>query len=493
MNTTSRELSSIVDALNIGLYINGEWVDAAGGRTFAVENPATGETIAHVADGSIADAERAIAIAGNAQASWATTAPRERSEILRRAYELVIQRTEELAALITAEMGKPLNDARGEVAYGAEFLRWFSEEAVRISGDYTTSNDGKNRILVTRVPVGPSVLITPWNFPLAMGTRKIGPAIASGCTMLFKPAAETPLTSLALVQILHEAGLPKGVLNVVTTTDASKVVTSWMDSGIARKVSFTGSTEVGKLLLAQTATNVMRSSLELGGNAPFVVCEDADLDRAVDGAMIAKLRNMGEACTAANRFLVHRSIAAAFSGKLAQRMGTLKVGDGALPGTDIGPLVDMAALMKVQSLVDDALGRGAQLLTGGSRRGDIGYFYDPTVLSDVSPHSMMMNTEIFGPVASVIPFDSDAEAISLANNTDAGLVGYLFTESIDRALQLSDDMEVGMVGVNTGIVSNPGAPFGGVKHSGLGREGGRVGIDEFLEYKYLAIPKKCKS
>ncbi len=489
MNTRNRDVQSIVHGLNTGLYINDEWIEAEKGRTFAVENPATGKTLTSVADGSEADAERAIAVAGNTQASWAKTSPRERSEILRRAYDIIIQRTEDLAALMTAEMGKPLAEARGEVAYGAEFLRWFSEEAVRIPGDYTNSGDGKNRILVTRLPVGPCVLITPWNFPLAMATRKIGPAIASGCTMVFKPAPQTPLTSLALVQILREAGLPKGVLNVVTSSDAPKVVGAWMRSGIARKVSFTGSTDVGKLLLAQAAQHVMRSSMELGGNAPFVVCEDADIDRAVNGAMMAKLRNMGEACTAANRFLVHHSVAADFSAKLATRMGELTVGDGSLPGTDVGPLIDTAALEKVQLLVDDALSRNAEIIVGGRRRDGAGYFYEPTVLANVHPDSLLMNTEIFGPVAPVIPFEDESEAISLANDTEWGLVGYIFTQDIDRALRLSDEIEVGMAGINTGIVSNPGAPFGGVKQSGLGREGGRIGIEEFLEYKYLAIPR----
>lgn len=489
LTTTARDAQTVIAGLRTGLYLENEWVDAEGGKTFAVENPATGEVLAHVADGSPADADRAIAAAGAAQTDWAKTAPRQRSEILRRAYDLIIERTDDLAAIMTAEMGKPLAEARGEVAYAAEFFRWFSEEAVRISGDYTTTGDGKNRILVTRVPVGPCVLVTPWNFPLAMGTRKIGPAVAAGCTMVFKPAAQTPLTSLALVQILHEAGLPKGVLNVVTTSKASSVVGVWMKSGIARKVSFTGSTEVGKILLTQAAENVMRSSMELGGNAPFIVCADADIDRAVDGAMMAKLRNMGEACTAANRFLVHRSVAAEFTEKLSARMSALQVGDGAAPGTDIGPLIDAAGLDKVQDFVDDAVRRGAKIVVGGSRPDGPGYFYPPTVLADVSPDSTLMGAEIFGPVAPVVVFDDDDEAIALANDTEWGLVGYLFTQDIDRALRLGDELEVGMVGLNTGLVSNPAAPFGGVKQSGLGREGGKVGIDEFLEYKYLAIPR----
>ncbi|WP_139416847.1 NAD-dependent succinate-semialdehyde dehydrogenase [Agromyces laixinhei] len=487
--TAPTDARSVIDALHTGLFLNGEWVDAEHGKTFSVENPATGEVLTRVADGSVADAGRAIQAAGDAQADWARTAPRARSEILRRAYELIIERSEELAAIMTAEMGKPLAEARGEVAYGAEFFRWFSEEAVRINGDYTTTGDGRNRILVSRVPVGPCVLVTPWNFPLAMGTRKIGPAVAAGCTMVFKPAAQTPLTSLALVQILLEAGLPAGVLNVVTTSNSSSVVSTWMSSGIARKVSFTGSTEVGKILLRQAAENVMRSSMELGGNAPFIVCADADVDRAVDGAMTAKLRNMGEACTAANRFLVHRSVAAEFTEKLAKRMAVLRVGDGSEPGTDIGPLVDQAGLDKVQSFVDDAVERGASVAIGGSRPDRPGYFYPPTVLADVSADAALMTAEIFGPVAPVIPFDDEADAVRIANDTEWGLVGYLFTQDIDRALRLSDELEVGMVGLNSGLVSNPAAPFGGIKQSGLGREGGRSGIDEFLEQKYVAIPR----
>ncbi len=475
--------------LRTKLFLNNEWVDAEGGRTFAVENPATGEILAHVADGSVADAERAIRAAGAAQTEWAKTSPRARSEILRRAYDLVISKTEELAVLMTAEMGKPLAEARGEVAYGAEFLRWFSEEAVRISGDYTTTGDGKNRIVVTRVPVGPCVLVTPWNFPLAMGTRKIGPAIAAGCTIVFKPAAQTPLTSLALVDIMHEAGVPRGVLNVVTTSRASEVVGNWMASGIARKVSFTGSTAVGKILLTQAAENVMRSSMELGGNAPFIVCADANIDRAVDGAMLAKLRNMGEACTAANRFLVHRSVATEFTEKLADRMSALTVGDGAVAGTDIGPMVDEAGLSKVRGFVDDAVRRGARIVVGGFQLEGAGYFYAPTVLADVSPDSALMSAEIFGPVAPILVFDDEDEAVRIANDTEWGLVGYVFTQDIDRALRLGEELEVGMVGVNTGLVSNPAAPFGGVKQSGLGREGGSLGIDEYLEHKYLAIPR----
>ncbi|MCX5043680.1 NAD-dependent succinate-semialdehyde dehydrogenase [Aldersonia sp. NBC_00410] len=471
------------------LYIDGKWAPAESGATFTVINPATEQPVAEVADGSVADAERAIRAAAAVQRDWARTAPRERSEILRRAYELILDRTDELAAIMTAEMGKPLAEARGEVAYGAEFFRWFSEEAVRIGGDHTTTGDGKNRIIVTREPVGPCVLVTPWNFPLAMGTRKIGPAIAAGCTMVFKPAEQTPLTALALAGILEEAGLPAGVLNVVPTSNPGAVVRHWLEGGIARKLSFTGSTDVGKLLLTQAATTVMRTSMELGGNAPFLVCADADIDRAVEGAMIAKLRNMGETCTAANRFFVHRSVAEEFATKLADRMTSLTVGDGAADGTDIGPLIDRAGLEKVARLVADARDRGARVVTGGTAVEGAGYFYPPTVLTDVGPDAELMSTEIFGPVAAITVFDDEEDAVQAANDTEWGLVGYVYTQDVDRAFSLSEQLEVGMVGLNAGLVSNPAAPFGGVKQSGLGREGGRIGIDEFLEYKYLAIPR----
>lgn len=490
--TSATAVSPRADIASIptGLLIGGRWRDAAGGAVFDVENPATGEVLTAVADGVPSDADDALAAAVEAQASWGRTAPRYRSEILRRAYDLVMVRQDWLAEVMTSEMGKPLAEAKGEVAYAAEFLRWFSEEAVRISGDHTTTGDGANRIIVTREPVGPCVLITPWNFPLAMGTRKIAPAIAAGCTMVLKPAPQTPLTSLALAAIMQEAGLPDGVLNVVNTTDAATVVDRWMRSGQARKISFTGSTGVGKILLHQAADTVMRTSMELGGNAPFIVCADADIEVAVDGAMAAKMRNMGEACTAANRMYVHRDIADTFSERLAARMAALKVGNGLDDGIEVGPLIDAAGRAKVQRLVDDALARGATALTGGVLPSGPGYFYPPTVLADVSSGSELMTTEVFGPVAPVIPFDDEDTVIAHANDTDWGLVGYVFTQDIDRAFDLSERLEVGMVGVNTGVVSNPAAPFGGVKQSGLGREGGKVGIDEFLEYKYLSVPRR---
>ena len=473
--------------LHTDLFIDGAWQKAASGATFPVENPATHEVIANVANGGVEEARAAIEAAGRAQAAWAKSTPRERANILRRAFELVIANTDRLAAIMTAEMGKPLAEAKGEVAYGADMLRWFSEEAVRIGGDSTTSLDGNTRIMITKEPVGPCVLVTPWNFPLAMGARKIAPAVAAGCTMVFKPAELTPLTSLALVQIFREAGLPDGVLNVVTTSSASTVVGTWMSSGIARKVSFTGSTEVGKILLRQAADNVMRSSMELGGNAPFIVLADADIEKAVDGAMKAKMRNMGEACTAANRFYVHRSVAEEFSEKFAKKISELQVGNGAVEGTEVGPLIEQKGLDKVESLVSDAVSKGARVLTGGTRPEGPGYFYTPTVLTDVPLDAELMTTEIFGPVAAVTPFDSEDDVLRLANDTEWGLVGYVFTENMNKALRFSAELEVGMVGINTGLVSNPAAPFGGVKQSGLGREGGKIGIEEFLETKYTAI------
>ncbi|NKE62612.1 NAD-dependent succinate-semialdehyde dehydrogenase [Lentzea sp. PSKA42] len=470
------------------LFIGGTWVDAADGATMPVDNPATGEVVCHVADAGTKDAQLAVEAAVRVQEDWAATAPRARSEILRRAYDIIISRTDELALLMTTEMGKPLAEARGEVAYAAEFFRWFSEEAVRIEGGFGTLPDGRNRMLLMRRPVGPCLLITPWNFPLAMGTRKIGPAIAAGCTMVLKPAPQTPLSSLVLAEILREAGLPDGVLNVVTTSRPGDVVEPLLRGGRIRKLSFTGSTQVGKLLLEQSAEQVVRTSMELGGNAPFIVFDDADLDKAVDGAMVAKMRNMGEACTAANRFFVHQDVAEEFAVRLAARMSALVVGPGAEPGVDVGPLIDENGRRKVERLVEDAVQRGARVLAGGRTPTGPGSFYPPTVLSRVSPDSDLMLTEIFGPVAAILTFDDEDEVVSRANDTEWGLVGYVFTESLDRALRVSERLEAGMVGLNTGLVSNPAAPFGGVKQSGLGREGGRVGIDEFLDYKYIAVP-----
>jgi succinate-semialdehyde dehydrogenase/glutarate-semialdehyde dehydrogenase len=470
------------------LFIAGSWQDAESGRTLSVDNPATGEELCQVADASPADGRRAAEAAVTAQPSWAATPPRVRGEILRRAYDIIVSRTEELALLMTLEMGKPLAEARGEVAYAAEFFRWFSEEAVRVDGGMMTAPDGKNRILVTRQPVGPCLLITPWNFPLAMGTRKIGPAVAAGCTIVLKPAPQTPLSTLALAAILKEAGLPDGVLNVVVTSDAAGVVEPLLRGGQIRKLSFTGSTRVGRILLAQSAGTVIRTSLELGGNAPVIVFDDADLDTAVEGTLLAKMRNMGESCCAANRIFVHTSIAEEFASRLTARMAALTVGPGTEPGVDVGPLIDDAGRAKVDELVRDAVKHGAKVRTGGELPDGPGYFYPPTVLTDVSTDSAIMDTEIFGPVAAILTFDDEDEAVAAANDTEFGLAGYLFTQSLDRALRVSERMESGMIGLNTGLVSNPAAPFGGVKQSGLGREGGRVGIDGFLEYKYLAVP-----
>ncbi|PSM45164.1 NAD-dependent succinate-semialdehyde dehydrogenase [Streptomyces dioscori] len=471
------------------LFIGGAWVDAADGATLPVDDPATGEILCHVADGGLKEARLAEDAAVRAQEAWARTAPRARSEILRRAHELVLERTERLAHLMTSEMGKPLAEARGEVAYAAEFFRWFAEEAVRVDGGYGTLPDGRHRMLLSRRPVGPCLLITPWNFPLAMGARKIGPAIAAGCTTVLKPAPQTPLSSLALAAILQEAGLPDGVLNVVTTSRAGEVCEPLLRGGRIRKLSFTGSTQVGRLLLAQCADAVVRTSMELGGNAPFVVFGDADLDKAVDGAMTAKMRNMGEACTAANRFFAHRSVAEEFGERLARRMAALVVGPGTRTGVDVGPLIDAKGRAKVADLVADAVARGARVLVGGRTPEGPGCFYPPTVLADVDTGSRLMDTEIFGPVAAILAFDDEDEVVRRANDTPWGLVGYVFTEELDRALRVSERLEVGMVGLNTGLVSNPAAPFGGVKQSGLGREGGRVGIDEFLDYQYVAIPR----
>ncbi|MEU0390643.1 NAD-dependent succinate-semialdehyde dehydrogenase [Streptomyces chartreusis] len=470
------------------LFIGGDWQDAESGRTLSVDNPATGEELCRVADASPADGRRAVEAAVAAQAAWAATAPRVRSEILRRAYDIIIERTEELALLMTLEMGKPLAEARAEVAYGAEFFRWFSEEAVRIDGGLTTAPDGRNRLLVTRQPVGPCLLITPWNFPLAMGTRKIGPAIAAGCTIVLKPAPQTPLTSLALAEILTEAGLPAGVLNIVVTSDAAGVVEPLLRGGAIRKLSFTGSTQVGRILLAQCADTVIRTSMELGGNAPLVVFEDADLDTAVEGTMVAKMRNMGESCCAANRIFVHTSVAEEFASRLAARMAALTVGPGTEPGTDVGPLIDNAGRSKAHDLVRDAVKRGATVLTGGELPEGPGCFYPPTVLTGIAPDSQIIDTEIFGPVAAIRTFETEDEAVAAANDTEFGLAAYLFTQNLDRALRVAERLESGMIGLNTGLVSNPAAPFGGIKQSGLGREGGRVGIDEFLEYKYIAVP-----
>ena len=478
---------SVVEQVPTGLFIGGEWREGSAGGRIDVEDPSTGEVLATVADATVADGTAALDAAVAAQPSWASTPPRDRGEILRRAFELVTERKDDLALLMTLEMGKPIKESLAEITYGAEFFRWFAEESVRIAGRWQVSPNGATRLLTTKQPVGPCLMITPWNFPLAMGTRKIGPAVAAGCTMVVKPASQTPLTMLALAQIMVECGLPDGVLNVVTTTSTGAVMEPLIRDPRLRKLTFTGSTPVGRSLVEQSAQGLLRVSMELGGNAPFLVFGDADLDKAVDGAMLAKMRNIGEACTAANRFLVHESVAAEFSSRLTDRMAALKVGRGTDQGVDVGPLIDGKQRDKVAELVQDAVDHGGTVLTGGSAVSGAGYFYEPTVLSGVSTDARVFGEEIFGPVAPITTFDTDDEAVRLANDTEYGLVAYLFTEGLSKALTVAERLETGMVGVNQGIVSNPAAPFGGVKASGFGREGGVEGIEEYLETKYIGL------
>jgi succinate-semialdehyde dehydrogenase / glutarate-semialdehyde dehydrogenase len=485
--TVSERERTVVDAVHTGLFIGGQWRDAEGGKTLAVEDPSTGDTLVDVADASVADGKAALDAACQAQAEWAKTPPRDRGEILRRAFELITERADDLALLMTLEMGKPLSESKTEITYAAEFFRWFSEEAVRIHGRWSTAPNGKGKLLTMKQPVGPSLMITPWNFPLAMGTRKIGPAIAAGCTMVMKPASLTPLSMFALAGILAEAGLPDGVLNVVTTSSTGQVMEPLIRDRRLRKLTFTGSTEVGRKLIEQSGERVLKVSMELGGNAPFLVFGDADLDKAVDGAMLAKMRNIGEACTAANRFLVHESVAKEFSAALAERMSSLRVGRGTDEGVQVGPLVEAKQRDKVRDLVDDALERGASAVCGGKAQEGPGYFYPPTVLTDVSQDARMYEEEIFGPVAPIYTFSDDEQAVAMANDTEHGLVSYAYTQDINRGIWVSEALEAGMVGLNQGMVSNVAAPFGGVKASGVGREGGFEGIEEFLETKYVAL------
>jgi len=487
MSTISApEEQKILETVPKQLYIDGEWRDGSKG-TFSVEDPATGETLVDVADASEDDAKAALDAAAAAGPEWAAYPPRERGEILRRAFETIIKHEDELALLMTLEMGKPLKESKAEVAYGAEFLRWFSEQAVRIEGRYATSPNGQGRLLTMQQPVGPCLLITPWNFPLAMGTRKVGPAIAAGCTMVVKPAQLTPLSMLMLAKILEDSGLPKGVLNLVTATSSGETMGPLIADPRLRKLSFTGSTEVGKKLMAQASDNLLRLSMELGGNAPFIVFDDADIDSAVQGAVIAKMRNIGEACTAANRFHVAGSVADEFAEKLAGKLGAMKVGRGTDDGVEVGPLIDDNQRSKVSELVEDAVGRGAKALVGGHARDGAGYFYDPTVLTDVPDDARLLSEEIFGPVAPVKGFADEDEAIAAANDTEFGLVAYVFTSDLKRALRVCEKLETGMVGLNQGMVSNAAAPFGGIKQSGFGREGGPEGIEEYLETKYVAV------
>jgi succinate-semialdehyde dehydrogenase / glutarate-semialdehyde dehydrogenase len=469
------------------LFIGGKWVPAASGDRFDVYDPATASVIASVADGGVEDAMAAVDAADAAAAAWAATAPRQRGEVLRRAFELMTERAGELARLISLENGKALGDAAGEVAYAAEFFRWYSEEAVRAAGTVMTAPSGANRIVVVRQPVGICVLVTPWNFPAAMATRKMGPALAAGCTCILKPASDTPLTALAMAAILAEAGVPDGVINVLPSRRSGAVVSAMLHDPRVRKVSFTGSTEVGRVLLAQAADQVVNTSMELGGNAPFVVFADADLDAALDGAMVAKMRNAGEACTAANRFYVEAAVAEEFSRRLAERMAALRVGPGTDERTEVGPLVNEAAVSKVDELVTGAVTGGATALTGGTRPDGTGWYYPPTVLTGVQPESAILREEIFGPVAPIVTFTEEAEAIRLANDTEFGLVAYVYTRDLARGLRVSEALEAGMVGLNRGLVSDPAAPFGGVKQSGIGREGGHEGILDYLESKYIAV------
>ena len=479
---------SLLESVPDGLLIDGHWRPAASGKTLDVEDPATGTVIKTIADGGVADGAAALDAAAAAGPAWARTPPRERSEILRRAFELVQTHRDDLALLMTLEMGKPLAESRAEVAYGGEFLRWFAEEAVRIAGRYGVNPEGTGRMIVSRHPVGPCYLITPWNFPLAMATRKIAPALAAGCTAVVKPAELTPLTTLYVAELLVEAGVPAGVLNVVVTSTAGEVSAPIIADPRLRKLSFTGSTAVGKQLLTQASENVLRTSMELGGNAPFLVFDDADLDAAVEGAMLAKFRNVGQACTAANRFLVHEQVAADFAERVTAKVSAFAVGRGTEDGVQVGPLINAAAVDKADALVSDAVDRGATVRTGGHRLDRPGTFYAATVLDGVRPGSDILAAEIFGPVLAIATFADEDEAVRLANDTEYGLVSYAYTRDPDRGHRLIDTLETGMMGLNVGVISNAGAPFGGVKQSGIGREGGLEGIGEYLSTKYTLSP-----
>ncbi|MFC9965080.1 NAD-dependent succinate-semialdehyde dehydrogenase [Nocardia ignorata] len=478
----------VIEFVPKGLWIGSGPVEATGGATFPVHNPADGSVITEVADATPEDAMRALDAAVAAGREWAETPSRERGEILRAVYTELTARAEEFALLMTLEMGKALGESRNEVRYGAEFFRWFSEEAVRVHGRYLHAPSGTGRIMVAKQPVGPCLAITPWNFPLAMGTRKIGPALAAGCTMIVKPASATPLTMLALARLCSEAGLPDGVLSVVTTSRSGAVTGPLIDDPRLRKLTFTGSTEVGKKLVSSSANRLLRTSMELGGNAPFVVFDDADIDSAVAGAMQAKLRNGGEACTAANRFHVQRGVVAEFTEKLVAAMTeSVVLGPGTDASTTLGPLVSAEQRETVAELVDDAVSTGAKLLLGGETPDGPGWFYPATVLADVPSAARILREEVFGPVAPIVAFDTEEEGVAAANDTQYGLVSYVYTRDLDRALRVSEAMETGMVGVNRGVISDPAAPFGGVKESGFGREGGTEGIEEYLDTKYIAL------
>ena len=468
------------------LYVGGRWQPASDGTRFDVQDPSSGDVIASVASGTVDDALAAVTAAHDALPPWRDTAPRQRAEILRKAFEMMTERSTEIAELIVRENGKTLVDARGETAYAAEFFRWYSEEAVRSLGTITEAPGGDKKILVLHQPVGVAVLVTPWNFPAAMATRKIAPALAAGCSVILKPASETPLTALLIAQILEDAGVPPGVVNVLPSSSAGAIVSAMLHDPRVRKISFTGSTEVGRILLREAADNVVNASMELGGNAPFIVFDDADLDAAIEGAMVAKMRNGGEACTAANRFYVQRGIAGAFTARLVERMNALKVAGGLEPDAELGPLVSAQALNDVKTLVDDAISAGATAMTGGAPLEGRGHFYPATVLTDVDPGSEILRHEIFGPVAPIVVFDDEDEAIRLANDTEYGLVAYLYTSDLTTGLRVTERLEAGMVGLNRGLVSDPAAPFGGVKQSGIGREGGHEGMMDYIEQKYVA-------
>jgi succinate-semialdehyde dehydrogenase/glutarate-semialdehyde dehydrogenase len=485
---STNDEATLLAGVPTGLLIGGEWREATGGKRFDVLDPATGSVLASVADATAEDGIAALDAAAAAQEAWAATAPRQRSEILRRAWQLMQDRKDDLALLMTLEMGKPLAEAAGEVVYGSEFFRWFAEEAVRITGRYGINPEGTGRTIVSQHPVGPCYFITPWNFPLAMATRKIGPALAAGCTVVVKPAELTPLTTMLTASILMEAGLPAGVLNVVPTTTAGALTEPILADPRLRKLSFTGSTPVGKKLLAQASENVLRTSMELGGNAPFLVFEDADLDAAVTGAMLAKFRNVGEACTAANRFIVHESVADEFAARVTEKVAALKVGRGTEEGVTIGPLINEKAVSKADELVQDAVRRGADVRLGGGPVDGPGTFYSPTVLDRVDAGSDILRTEIFGPVVSIVRFSDEAEAVRIANDTEFGLVSYVFTKDLARGQRMIERLQTGMMGLNVGVISNASAPFGGVKQSGVGREGGFEGIHEYLNVKYTMTP-----
>ncbi|BBY64950.1 NAD-dependent succinate-semialdehyde dehydrogenase [Mycolicibacterium helvum] len=481
------DIERLLSSVPTGLWIGGE--EQPGSSTFEVYDPANDTVLTSVADATAEDAVAALDAACAVQAEWAATPARDRGEILRSVFETIIARADDLATLMTLEMGKVVAESLGEVKYGAEFFRWFAEEAVRIGGRYTPSPAGTGRIIVTKQPVGPCYAITPWNFPLAMGTRKIGPAFAAGCTMIVKPAQETPLSMLMLAKLMAEAGLPKGVLSVLPTSRPGDVTKALIDDGRLRKLTFTGSTGVGKALVAQSADKLLRTSMELGGNAPFVVFDDADVDAAVDGAMLAKMRNGGEACTAANRIHVANAVIEEFTDKFVKRMGEVNLGNGLDPSAKLGPLVNTKQLAKVQELVDDAVAKGATVALGGQAPGGPGNFYPATVLTDVPSNARILTEEVFGPVAPIIGFDTEDDGVAAANNTEYGLASYIYTESLDRALRVAEAIESGMVGVNRGVISDPAAPFGGVKESGFGREGGFEGIEEYLDTKYIALTK----